>query len=588
MNAAPTGRGTFEPVIALGYVFALIGWLLGVGLWDAWAREWVGLPAKKLEVHGWRRYFRFSTDHKVIGVQYLATFLFLFLFAGLLAMLMRLELMAPGETIMGPNTYNTVMSLHGVIMIAVAVAAIIGGLGNFALPILIGARDVAFPRVNALSFWVLPPVVILLLLTPLFGGFDTGWTGYPPLSVTNATGTLFFLLAFITFGISSILGGLNFITTVVTLRAPGMTWGRLPIFVWGVLSAAMISLTATQVVAAGLIMIVLDRVTGTSFFNAAQGGNALLYEHVFWFYSHPAVYIVILPAFGAILEIVAHFSRKPLFAYKWVVGSFLGIVAQGFLVWAHHLYTSGMSDWLHIPFMATTEVISIPTGIVFLSALGTLWLGKLWLKPPMLFSLGFIFNFLIGGVTGIFNADVPTDIHLQDTYFITAHFHYTLMGGMIFGLMAGVYYWFPKFTGRKYNETLAKIHFWWMFVMFNVTFIPMFWLGIHGMNRRIADYSPELGGVNMFVSIAAFVLGAGFLVFAFNLVYSWVRGPAAEANPWRARTLEWQTLSPPPEENFHAPPVVSDDPYGYGIPGSIHAVIGPAAGAPRQESEVKR
>ncbi|MBI2328361.1 MAG: cbb3-type cytochrome c oxidase subunit I [Chloroflexi bacterium] len=578
INAA--GRsGTNEPVIALGYLFALIGWLFGAGLWDAWGREWVGLSARKLEVHGWKRYFRFCTNHKVIGVQYLVTFVFLFLFAGFLAMLMRTELIALGQTIMGPNTYNTTMSLHGIIMIAVAVATIMGAFANFFLPILIGAEDVAFPRVNALSFWLLPPVVILLLLTPLFGGFDTGWTAYPPLSVINATGSLFFLMAFITFGISSILGGLNFITTVITQRASGMTWGRLPIFAWGIFTASMISLTATSFVAVGLIQVVLDRVVGTSFFNAAQGGNPLLYEHIFWFYSHPAVYIMILPGFGIILEIITHFSRKPLFAYKWVVGSFFFIVFLGFIVWAHHLNTSGMSDYLYIPFMVTTELISIPTGVVFLSALGTMWLGRLWLRPPMLFALGYLFNFLIGGVTGIFNADVPTDIHLHDTYFIVAHFHYTMMGGVIFALMAGIYYWFPKLTGRMYNETLAKVHFWWMFIMFNVTFIPMFWLGINGMNRRVFDYPEALGGVNLFVSIAAFLLGASFLVFLTNMVYSWLRGPVAEANPWRARTLEWQISSPPPEENFPEPPQVVGDPYGYGIPGSVHAVLNPAGSA---------
>lgn len=583
-NAA--GRtGTSEPVIALGYLFALIGWIFGVGLWDAWAREWVGLSAKKLEVRGWQRYFRFCTNHKVIGVQYLATFVFLLLFAGLLAMLMRMELIAPGQTVMGPNTYNTVMSLHGIIMIAVAVAAIIGGFANFFLPILIGADDVAFPRINALSFWLLLPVVILLLLTPLFGGFDTGWTAYPPLSVTNATGTLFFLLAFITFGVSSILGGLNFIATVITLRAPGMTWGRLPIFVWGIFSAAMISLTATSFVAVGLIMVVLDRVAGTAFFNAAQGGNALLYEHIFWFYSHPAVYIMILPAFGIVLEVIAHFSRKPLFAYKWAVGAFLAIVFLGFIVWGHHLNTSGMSDFLYIPFMVSTMLISIPTDMVFLSALGTIWRGRLWLRPPMLFALGFFFNFLIGGITGIFNATVPTDIYLHDTYFVVAHFHYTMMGGMIFALMSGVYYWFPKISGRMYNETLAKVHFWWMFIMFNVTFLPMFWLGTHGMNRRVADYPPELGGVNMFVSISAFVLSASFLVFVINLIYSWTRGPAAGANPWQARTLEWQISSPPPEENFPQPPRIVGDPYGYGTPGYVHAIVGLEGGAPTKDDK---
>ncbi|MBI4493151.1 MAG: cbb3-type cytochrome c oxidase subunit I, partial [Chloroflexi bacterium] len=468
--SALAGAATMvEPYLALGYVFALVGWLLGVGVWDAWAREWFGLPLKREEVHDWRRYLRFTTDHKVIGVQYLVTFFVLFLLGGLLAMVMRVELMAPGKTIMGSNEFNVVMSLHGIIMIAVAVATVIGGFANFALPLLIGAEDVAFPRVNALSYWIVPPVAVLLIASLFFGGFDSGWTAYPPLSVVNETGQLLFLLAFITFGLSSILGGLNFIATVVMLRAPGMTWGRLPIFVWSIFSAALISLTATQFVATALLTVVLDRVAGMSFYNAAQGGQPLLYQHLFWFYSHPAVYIMILPGFGLALEVITHFSRKPLFAYRWVASSFLGIVGLSFIVWAHHLFTSGMQDFLHIPFMVLTELISVPTGLVFLAALGTIWLGRLWLTTPMLFALAFVFNFLIGGITGIYLADVPTDIQLQNTYFVVAHFHYTIMGGEVFGLMAGLYYWFPKITGRMFNEKLGKLHFWWMFLTYNLT-----------------------------------------------------------------------------------------------------------------------
>ena len=571
-----------EPVIVLGYVFGLIGWLLGVGLWSTWAREWFGLPAKEQPADGWRRYFRFYTDHKVIGVQYLVTFLVIMLLGGLLSVLMRVELMAPGQTIMGTNDYNTAMSLHGIMMIAVAVATIIGGFANFTLPIMIGARDVAFPRINALSYWLIPPVAVLLIATPLMGGFDTGWTAYPPLSVVNAGGQLLFLLAFITFGLSSILGGLNFIATVVTLRAPGMTWGRLPIFVWSVFAAALISLTATQAVAFGLLTVILDRVAGTSFYDASQGGTALLYEHVFWFYSHPAVYIMILPGMGIVLEVITHFSRKPLFAYKWVVGAFLGIVGLSFIVWAHHLYTAGIDERLLLPFMITSELISIPTGVIFLAGLGTIWLGRLWLTTPMLFALGFLFNFLIGGITGIFLADVPTDIHLQDSYFIVAHFHYTIMGGELFAIMAAAYYWFPKITGRMYNERLGKVHFWSMLVTFHLTFIPMFWAGLHGMNRRIDDYPDALADVNLFSSVASFLLAASFLLFVYNIAASWVRGPVAGANPWKARTMEWQTSSPPPLENFPQEPEVVGDPYGYGVPGSVHALMG-VAGPPTEK-----
>ncbi|MCH7705505.1 MAG: cbb3-type cytochrome c oxidase subunit I [Chloroflexi bacterium] len=545
-------------------------------MWGTWAREWVGRAISNPPTEGWQRYFLFSTDHKVIGVQYLVTFMVIMMLAGLLAVVMRLELMSPGQDFMGPGLYSTAMSLHGIMMIAVAVATIMGGFANFVLPILIGAEDVAFPRINALSYWLIPPVAVLLLSTPLWGGLDSGWTAYPPLSVINASGQLLFLLAFLTFGLSSILGGLNFLATVITLRAPGMTWSRLPIFVWSIFAAALLSLTATQFVAYGLLMVILDRVAGMSFFNAAAGGNPILYEHIFWFYSHPAVYIMILPGFGIILEILAHFSRKPLFAYKWAVGALLTITGMSFMVWAHHLYTSGMGDFMHIPFMIITELISIPTGVVFLTGLGTIWLGRLWLTTPMLFALGFLFNFVIGGITGIFLADVPTDIHLQDSYFIVAHFHYTIMGGEMFAILAGAYYWFPKITGRMYNETWGKIHFWWILITFNLTFIPMFWAGINGMNRRVADYPEELAGINMFASVASYALAASFLVFAVNMVYSWARGPVAPANPWNARTLEWQTSSPPPLENFPAQPHVVGGPYDYGEPGSVHMAPGVA------------
>jgi cytochrome c oxidase subunit 1 len=573
-----------EHLVTVGYVFGLIGWLLGIGLWERWAKGWFGLPVKEEMPQGWSRYLQFCTDHKVIGVQYIVTMVLIMLLAGALAVLMRVELMEPGETVIGPDGFNTTMSLHGIMMVAVAVAVMMGGFANYVVPLLIGAEDVAFPRVNALSFWIVPPVAVLLVMTPLMGGFDSGWTAYPPLSVVNASGQLLFLLAFLTFGLSSILGGLNFLVTIMLLRAPGMTWSRLPIFVWSVFAASMISLTATQFVAFGLFSVILDRVAGTSFYNASEGGNALLYEHVFWFYSHPAVYIMILPAFGAVLEIIAHFSRKPLFAYKWVVASFLGIVVLSSIVWAHHLFTSGMDERLHFPFLVTTELISIPTGMVFLAGLGTIWQGRLWLTTPMLFALGFLFNFVIGGVTGIFLADVATDIQLQDTYFVVAHFHYTIMGGEIFALLGAIYYWFPKITGRMYNETLGKVQFWWILLGFNLTFVPMFWAGMEGMNRRAFDYPVGLDDVNLIASAASFFLSASFLLFVGNLVVSWVRGAAAAGSPWRARTLEWQTSSPPPVENFHTEPEVVGSPYDYGVPGSVHALVGVAGASAHSDT----
>ena len=573
-----------EPVVVVGYVFGLIGWLLGIGVWGAWAKEWLGLSHGVSHEGGWGKYFRFSTDHKVIGIQYIVTMVVLLLVGGLLAVLIRIELMESTEIILDVNNYNTAMSLHGIIMVAVAVAIIMGGFANFLVPLMIGADDVAFPRLNALSFWIVPPVAVLLIATPLMGGFDSGWTAYPPLSVLNASGQLLFLLAFLTFGLSSILGGLNFIATIITMRAPGMTWGRLPIFVWSIFAAAMISLTATQFVAVGMVMVILDRVAGTGFFDTGAGGDAILYEHVFWFYSHPAVYIMILPAFGVALEVISHLARKPLFAYKWVVASFFFVTVVSFLVWAHHLFTSGMAEYLHLPFMVMTELISIPTGMVFLAGLGTLWRGRLWLTTPMLFALGFLFNFVVAGVTGIFLADIPTDIQLQDTYFVVAHFHYTIMGAEIFAALGAIYFWFPKITGRMFNDTLGKVHFWWLLIAYNVTFVPMFWAGIHGMNRRNPDYTPGLNDVNTFISIAAFVLAASFALFAVHLAVAWIRGPKAEANPWQARTLEWQTTSPPPEHNFLREPEVLGDPYGYGEPGSVHAVATVAGASPEADA----
>ena len=557
---------------SVAYPVALIGWLIGVGGWKYWAKEWFGLEAEKFEVQGWKRYLGFSPDHKVIGIQYLVTFTLLFLLSGLLVMVIRFELAQSGLQLFDEDTYNAAMSFHGITMVAVAVAIIMGGFGNYVVPIMIGAEDMAFPRLNALSYWLIPPVAIMLILAVLMGGWDSGWTAYPPLSVFNKSGQVLFNLAVITFGVVSILGGINFIVTIVYERAPGMTWGRLPIFVWGVFAGSLIAFFFTQAFAAGLIMILLDRVADTSFFKFEDGGDALLYQHVFWFYSHPAVYVMVLPAFGLILEVLTHFSRKPLFAYRWAVGGLLGIVAVSGIVWAHHMFTSGMADYLHAPFLVLTEIISIPTGLIFLAAIGTVWAGKLWLRAPMLFGIGVVFNFLMGGITGIYLADVPTDLALHDTYFVVAHFHYTIMGGEIFALMAGLYYWYPKMTGRMYSERLAQIHFWMMFIGFQLVFLPMFHVGTQGLNRRVADY-PDVAifnNFNLFITGAAFFLGASFIVFFVNMLWSWIAGPVAEANPWRASTLEWQVPSPPPEHNFPEPPVIVGHPYPYGTPGATH------------------
>jgi len=570
-----------EMCISIAWVFGVLGWLLGIGMWGNWVREWIGLDTYGRKAPGWQRYFTFNHDHKVIGIQYLVTFAVVFLLAGLLAMLIRVQLTQPTGGIFSNSQYNAVMTMHGIMMISVAVAAVIGGFGNYAVPLLIGADDMAFPRLNALSYWLIPPVALTLLATPLLGGLDHGWTAYPPLSSAyTSSAQVLFDLAIITFGLTSIVSALNFLVTIIYMRAPGMTWGRLPIFVWSMFVTAWLALLYTQGFAVALLMVLLDRVAGMSFFEAKTGGDPLLYQHIFWFYSHPAVYIMVVPGLGLTLEVIAHFSRKPLFAYRYAVGGLLGILGLSGVVWAHHMFTSGMPNYLHAPILVTTELISIPTGLIFLSALGTIWMGKLWLRTPMLFALAVIFNFACGGVTGIFLADVPTDIHLHDTYFVVAHFHYTIVGGEIFALFAGIYYWFPKMTGRMYNERLARIHFWWMFIGFNLTFFTMHWPGIQGMNRRIAEYPDVLQPVNIAVSVAAFAMGASFLVFVYNMLNSWIRGPVAEANPWDARTLEWQVTSPPPIENFPTPPVIKGHPYDYGVPGSVHATFPSLGGSP--------
>ena len=459
---------------------------------------------------------------------------------------------------------------------------VFAGLANFVLPLMIGAPDMAFPRLNALSFWLLP-IAGLMLLASFFapgGSFASGWTAYAPLSTTAPIGQVFFTLGVQFAGASSIATALNFLVTIITMRAPGMSFFRMPLLVWANFSTSLLVVIATPFIAASQFFVLLDRALGFNFFSAGHGGDVLMYQHVFWFYSHPAVYIMMLPGFGIISEVIAVKARKPIFGYRMMAFSLLAIVVLGFTVWAHHMFTSGMPAWIRDPMMITTAIIAVPTGVKIFSWLATLWRGVLHMDTPMLWAMGFITMFTLGGISGVMLAMVPFDLHVSKTYFIVAHIHYVLFGGSVFTIMAGVYYWFPKMTGRMYDERLGRWHFWTTLVFFNATFAPMHLIGIQGMPRRVADYSSQFATWNLIISIASFGLGLSTLIFVYNMIVSWRGGPRAVANPWRGLTLEWQVSSPPPIFNFDSLPTIVGGPYEYGVPGAVHAVFRDGAEVP--------
>jgi cytochrome c oxidase subunit I len=509
----------------------------------------------------WRDYFTFNTDHKVIGVQYIVTAFVFYIFGGILAELIRVQLIVPGNQFIGESLYNQLFSVHGTVMIFLWIIPMFVGLANYMLPLLIGANEMAFPRLNALSYWLIVPGGILMLVSLLVGGNASGWSAYPPLSIQTSTGQTLWAISLEFIGFSSIFGAINFMVTIFSLRAPGMTLGRMPLFCWGMLATALMMILGTPVLAGALLLLILDRVAMTNFFRTA--GDPLLWQNLFWFYSHPAVYIMILPGFGIISEVLPVFSRKPIFGYKFIAFSSLLIAILGFGVWAHHMFTSGMNPLLRIPFMITSMIIAVPTGVKMFSWLGTIWGGRLRFTVSMHYAFGFISVFVLGGLSGMFLAAVPTDIFVEDTYFIVAHLHYVLFGGSVMCVYAGVYYWYPKITGRLLNETWGKVHFWATWVGFNITFAPMFRLGLQGMTRRLATYPPEFAMGNLISSLGSFLLAASTLPFLINALVSLRRGRAAEANPWEGLTLEWTLPSPPPVHDFAATPVVKADPYGY-------------------------
>ena len=563
--------------IVLGYALGVVGWLAGLGVFNDLLRKMAGrtasrrpymtVVAEERTTRNLASYFRYSLDHKIVGIQYLVGMIIYFLTAGLFAMAIRAELLSPSYHVLSPGAYLMVVGEHGTMMMMMMTSVIMGPFGNYLVPLMIGSKRVAFPRIEALSFWLTPAAYLILLSGLLFGGFPTGWTGYAPLSIQAGLGMDSYAVAFGLMGISAILAAFNIVVTVISYRAPGMRWSRLPLFVWGMVSTSFLLVLAAPVLVGGMYMILTDRTAQTAFFEDTLGGSSYLYQNLFWFFGHPEVYILALPGFGIVAEIIPVFCRKPLFGYRIAAAGMIGVSLLSFFVWQHHLFNSGINPDMRPLFMFTTELISIPTGFIYLVAMGTFWRAKIRLTVPMLFALGLYFNFLIGGVTGVYLSDVPANTTEHGSFFVLAHFHYTIMGGLIFAFMAAIYYWLPKMMGIKLNETLGKIHFYTMFVFFNSTFLPLFAVGLLGQPRRVFEYQRQLESLNDWVSISAFLLGGSILIFVINFVWSTVIARVPETgNPWRSRGLEWQVPSPPPPDNFAQVPVVLSGPYEYGVP----------------------
>jgi len=514
---------------------------------------------------GVKRYL-FSTNHKDIGSLYLMFALFGGIVGGLLSIGMRMELQEPGmQFFADPHIFNTFTTAHGLIMVFFMIMpSLFGGFGNWIVPLMIGAPDMAFPRLNNISFWLLPPALTLLVIS-LFvpgpaGGYGVGggWTVYAPLSTTGSPGPAmdFAILALHLAGASSILSAINFITTIFNMRAPGMTIHKMPLFVWSILVTAFLLLLALPVLAGAITMLLTDRNFGTTFFDVTGGGDPILFQHLFWFFGHPEVYIIILPAFGLISHVISTFSNKPIFGYLGMAYAMAAIGAVGFVVWAHHMYTSGISLNTQAYFVAATMVIAVPTGVKIFSWIATMWGGSIQFRTPMLWAFGFIFLFTTGGVTGVVLANAGVDRAMHDTYYVVAHFHYTMSLGATFGLFAGWYYWFPKITGYMYSEFIGKLHFWFSFIGVNVIFFPQHFLGLAGMPRRYADYPDAFAGWNYVSSIGSYISGLGVLIFLFGVYLAFQRKERAADNPWGegATTLEWTLSSPPPFHQYEQLP----------------------------------
>jgi cytochrome c oxidase subunit 1 len=518
-----------------------------------------------------------TLDHKRIGVMYLVSILFFFLIGGIFALLLRTELLNPGRTFMAAKTYNQFFTLHGTIMVfLVIIPGIPASLGNFVLPLQLGAKDVAFPRLNLLSYYIYVIGSSLAVLSIIFGAVDTGWTFYAPYSITAEGKVVMMVGAAFILGFSSIFTGLNFIATTHKLRAPGMGWFRMPLFVWAIYATSIIQVMATPVLGITLALIIVERTLGIGIFTASLGGDPVLFQHFFWFYSHPAVYIMILPGMGVISELITTFSQKKIFGYTLVAYSSIAIAVISFLVWGHHMFASGQSPLVNMIFSALTFLVAIPSGIKMFNWIATLFKGSISFDTPMLYALAFLFLFAIGGLTGVFLGVLSIDIHLHDTYFVVAHFHYVMVGGTFMAFIGGIYYWWPKMFGKMYSERVGLIGALLVFVGFNITFFIQFFLGSQGMPRRYYNYLEQFQTLHMVSTIGSYILGIGLFVVLGNWIHSLVAGQKAPANPWHASTLEWtNTKSPPIAHNFEVQPIYTHESYDYGDePHSIHGIFG--------------
>lgn len=577
-----------EPLYAATYFGWVVGFMAGIGALDGpirWAlgRELTHADAEYMAGKdlGKKRYWKYTTDHKVVGMQYLVMAIVLFGLGGFLAMLIRTELGATWTEVFSPDFYNSIIGTHGIVMIIAMIIAIAGPLGNFVVPIMIGARDMAFPRLNALSFWLLFAAVPPLVSSLFLGGIRDGWSVYEPLASQSPIGSIGYQVCIITFAFSTGIASVNLITTVVTMRARGMTWNRVPVFAVGIIASSIMGLIWFPMFQYSQILALSDRTLSTSFFNPVEGGSVWLYENLFWLLGHPEVYVVIVPATAALMELMVVFLRKPLFSYKIAIAGFAGIVGISSIVWVHHMYMTGWAPATNYPFMLSTELISIPFGFLVLVILGTLWRGRVWTRLPMMCVYAVVWNKVVGGITGVYLSDTPVDQYMHGSMFVVAHFHFMLMGAGLFGAMGAITYWFPKMTGRMLDERVGSIGFWTAFAGFQLTFMSMFVAGLQGMPRRVLQFDDAFNMSNWLSTIGAYIIGIGMLIFLGAIISSWRSGALAPSNPWSSKSLEWQTETPVPLENFPVLPVVTSDPYDYGVPD-------PYAEPPTPESEPEK